>query len=105
HADAIRLRHRRERGGWAGGGSGCPRVPPVRVTLLVTCVVDVFEPDVGSATVRVLRAAGCDVSCDLDQTCCGQPAWNAGFAPQAARVAATTLDALERELDSGAEAV
>ncbi len=77
----------------------------MRVTLLVTCLVDVFEPDVGSATVRVLRAAGCDVSCDLDQTCCGQPAWNAGFADDAARVARTTLEALERELAAGAEAV
>ena len=37
---------------------------------------------------RVLRAAGCDVTCNLDQTCCGQPAWNAGFAAEAARVAA-----------------
>ena len=34
-----------------------------RVSLLVTCVVDLFEPDVGVAAVRVLRAAGCDVSC------------------------------------------
>jgi L-lactate dehydrogenase complex protein LldE len=77
----------------------------VRVTLLVTCVVDVFEPDVGDATVRVLEAAGCEVGCDLGQTCCGQPAWNAGFADAAAEVARTTLSALERELDAGAEAV
>ena len=77
----------------------------MKVTLLITCVVDVFEPDVGTATVRLLRAAGCDVSCDLDQTCCGQPAWNAGFAEDAARVARTTLEALEREVAAGAEAV
>jgi L-lactate dehydrogenase complex protein LldE len=80
-------------------------VPVVRVTLLVTCVVDLFEPDVGTATVRVLRAAGCDVTCAADQTCCGQPAWNAGFAAEAAAVAATTLAALEAELAAGAEAV
>jgi L-lactate dehydrogenase complex protein LldE len=77
----------------------------VRVTLLVTCVVDVFEPDVGVAAVQVLRAAGCEVSCNLDQTCCGQPAWNAGFADAAAAVARTTLSALEAELAAGAEAV
>jgi L-lactate dehydrogenase complex protein LldE len=75
------------------------------VTLLITCVVDVLQPDVGDAAVRVLRAAGCDVTCDLGQTCCGQPAWNAGFAPEAAAVAATTLGALERALAAGAEAV
>jgi L-lactate dehydrogenase complex protein LldE len=77
----------------------------VRVTLLVTCLVDVFEPDVGEATVKVLRAAGCDVTCNLDQTCCGQPAWNAGFVHDAAAVARTTLRALEQDLADGAEAV
>lgn len=75
----------------------------MRVSLLITCVVDLFEPQVGEATVRVLEASGCDVSCDLDQTCCGQPAWNAGFAEDAARVARTTLRALEGELADGAD--
>jgi L-lactate dehydrogenase complex protein LldE len=77
----------------------------VRVSLLITCVVDVVAPDVADAAVRLLRASGCDVTCDLDQTCCGQPAWNAGFAEDAARVARTTLAALERDLDGGAETV
>ncbi len=70
----------------------------VRVALLVTCVVDVLEPEVGVAAVRVLRAAGCDVSCPEGQTCCGQPAWNAGAADAAATVARTTLDALHAAL-------
>ena len=70
--------------------------------MLVTCVVDVLAPDVGVASVRVLRAAGCEVSCPRDQTCCGQPAWNAGFAAEAAEVARTTLAALEAD---GADAV
>lgn len=69
----------------------------MRVTLFVTCVVDVFEPDVGVATVRVLRAGGCEVSVPAGQTCCGQPAWNSGHAAEAAKVARTTLDALERD--------
>jgi L-lactate dehydrogenase complex protein LldE len=72
---------------------------------MITCVVDVVAPEVGEASVRVLRAAGCDVSCDLGQTCCGQPAWNAGFARDAARVARATLGALEAELDRGVDAV
>jgi L-lactate dehydrogenase complex protein LldE len=67
----------------------------MRVTLFVTCVVDLFEPDVGVATVKVLRASGCTVSCPGGQTCCGQPAWNSGFHEDAARVARTTLEALE----------
>lgn len=77
----------------------------MRVSLLITCVVDVVAPDVADASVRLLRAAGCEVTCNLDQTCCGQPAWNAGFAEDAAAVARTTLAALEADLDAGAEAV
>lgn len=77
----------------------------MRVALLVTCVVDVLAPEAGEATVRALRRAGHDVTFDPGQTCCGQPAWNAGHAEEAATVAATTLEALERELDAGAEAV
>ena len=72
---------------------------------MITCVVDVVAPDVAESAVRVLRAAGCEVTCNLDQTCCGQPAWNAGFAEDAARVARTTLDALEADLDAGADAM
>ena len=60
---------------------------PAHVSLLITCVVDVVAPEVGEAAVRLLRASGCTVTCDLSQTCCGQPAWNAGFAEEAATVA------------------
>lgn len=77
----------------------------MRVALFVTCVVDVLAPEVGEATVRVLRRAGHDVGFDAGQTCCGQPAWNAGHAAEAAAVAGATLAALERELEAGAEAV
>ncbi|HMK12079.1 MAG TPA: (Fe-S)-binding protein [Acidimicrobiales bacterium] len=67
----------------------------MRVSLLVTCLIDLFEPDTGADVVKVLRAAGCEVQCPEGQTCCGQPAWNAGFANEAAKVARTTLEALE----------
>ncbi len=66
----------------------------MRVGLFITCVADLFEPDVAVATVRVLRAAGHEVVVPSGQTCCGQPAWNSGFADDAAKVARTTLDAL-----------
>ena len=65
------------------------------VALFVTCVADLVAPEVAVATVAVLRAGGCSVSCPAGQTCCGQPAWNAGFVEDAARVARTSLDALE----------
>ena len=46
----------------------------VRASLFVTCIVDQFYPEVGEATVRVLRRLGVDVSFPRGQTCCGQPA-------------------------------
>jgi L-lactate dehydrogenase complex protein LldE len=77
----------------------------VRVSLLGTCVVDLVEPHVGEATATVLRAAGCEVRLNRSQTCCGQPAWNAGHAEEAAAVARPTLAALSADLDAGADAV
>ncbi|MFV1989722.1 MAG: heterodisulfide reductase-related iron-sulfur binding cluster, partial [Acidimicrobiales bacterium] len=68
-----------------------------RVTLGITCMIDGFAPEVGEAVVQCLRDAGCDVSVPLNQTCCGQPAWNSGFVEDAAKVAATTMDALEAD--------
>lgn len=76
-----------------------------RVALLVTCVADVVAPEAAEAAVRVIRATGATVEVPAGQTCCGQPAWNAGFAPEAARVARPTLDALETALADGADAV
>jgi L-lactate dehydrogenase complex protein LldE len=76
--------------------------PPTRVALMATCLVDLVEPEVGVAAVRLLRAAGCTVTFPQAQTCCGQPAWNSGFAAEAGKVARTTLAALA---GSGADAV
>jgi L-lactate dehydrogenase complex protein LldF len=65
------------------------------VTLFRTCVADVFSPPTVAAATRLLQASGCAVSCPDGQTCCGQPAWNAGFVDEAARVARASLAALE----------
>ena len=65
------------------------------VVLFPTCVVDALAADVGVAVVRVLRRAGYEVALAEEATCCGQPAWNSGFADEAAAVASNTLDALE----------
>jgi L-lactate dehydrogenase complex protein LldE len=72
---------------------------------MITCVADILAPEVAEATVHVLRFAGSTVSCNLSQTCCGQPAFNAGFVHQAAKVARPTLKALVEELDRGAEVI
>lgn len=67
----------------------------MKVDLFPTCVIDALNPEVGVATVRVLRAQGHDVGITEAATCCGQPAWNSGHAAEAAKVARTTLAALE----------
>ena len=69
----------------------------MRASLFITCLVDAIQPATGVAAVRLLRAARCEVSCPMGQTCCGQPAWNSGFADDAAKVARATLDALEAD--------
>jgi len=67
-----------------------------RVVLFPTCVVDTVAADVGIAAYRVLRRLGYELHVPEGATCCGQPAWNAGFADEAATVARTTLGALEQ---------
>jgi L-lactate dehydrogenase complex protein LldE len=55
----------------------------MRVALYVTCLVDGLFPEVGKATVRLLRRLGCQVDVPLGQTCCGQMHINTGY-PRAA---------------------
>jgi L-lactate dehydrogenase complex protein LldE len=61
------------------------------VQLLVTCLVDSLFPEVGEGVVQVLTRAGVQVAFPPGQTCCGQPAFNAGFRDQARRMARHTL--------------
>ena len=49
-----------------------------QVGLFVTCLVDLFRPTVGFASIKLLEDAGCDVHVPKAQTCCGQPAYNSG---------------------------
>jgi L-lactate dehydrogenase complex protein LldE len=49
--------------------------------------------------VEVLERYGIEVSVPPDQTCCGQPAYNGGFAEDAAAMARATIDVLSRSDD------
>src|SRR5713101_1159717 len=66
---------------------------PVRVALLVTCLVDLFRPSVGFAAVALLEAAGCTVEVPRAQTCCGQPAYNSGDRAAAKAIARQVIAA------------
>jgi L-lactate dehydrogenase complex protein LldE len=66
-----------------------------RVALFVTCLVDLFRPAVGFASIKLLENAGCAVEVPSVQTCCGQPAYNSGDTPNAAAIARQVVDAFE----------
>ena len=51
----------------------------MQVQLFVPCFVDQLYPTVAFNMVKVLEKAGCTVTYNANQTCCGQPAFNAGF--------------------------
>lgn len=51
----------------------------MNVQLFIPCFVDQLFPDTAFNMVRVLEKAGCTVSYNTKQTCCGQAAFNAGF--------------------------
>lgn len=50
-----------------------------KVQLFIPCFVDQLYPATGFNMVKVLEKAGCEVTYNPAQTCCGQPAFNAGF--------------------------
>ena len=66
-----------------------------RVALCVTCLVDQVVPEIGVATVQLLRRAGYEVEFPEAQTCCGQPFFNSGFRDQATDLAKRTVEIFE----------
>jgi L-lactate dehydrogenase complex protein LldE len=68
----------------------------MHVNLLTTCLVDALFPDVARATVRLLHLAGCTPFRPAGQTCCGQPAYNAGQLDDARIMALHTLKVFEQ---------
>jgi len=65
----------------------------MKVSLMVTCLGDALFPEVGAATVRLLRRLGVQVDFPAAQTCCGQPHFNSGFHADAADLARHTIAA------------
>jgi len=69
----------------------------MKVALFATCLVDQLWPTVGEATVEVLRRAGCEVTFDSRQTCCGQPAYNTGYRDEARAVGGALVDLYDQD--------
>lgn len=72
---------------------------PRRVQLLVTCLIDRLFPETGMAVVTVLERLGLEVTSPEAQTCCGQPAFNAGSLDDARALARHTIDVFSASPD------
>jgi L-lactate dehydrogenase complex protein LldE len=69
---------------------------PKTVQLFATCLIETIRPEAGMAVVSVLERLGLTVEYPAGQTCCGQPAFNAGAWADARAMARHTLDVLSR---------
>ncbi len=67
---------------------------PSKVQLFHTCIVNEIYPEVGLSVAAILEHLGIEVEVPMEQTCCGQPAFNAGFHVDARKVARRTIDLL-----------
>jgi L-lactate dehydrogenase complex protein LldE len=65
------------------------------VQLFISCLVDSFYPQTGEAIVNILRRLGIDVEFPRDQTCCGQPPFNAGLRAEARPIVEHTIRVFE----------
>jgi L-lactate dehydrogenase complex protein LldE len=59
----------------------------MKVSLFIPCLTDQFFPRVGLNLVKILEKAGASVDYPMDQTCCGQPAFNSGYHEEAIELA------------------
>lgn len=59
---------------------------------MVTCLGDMFYPEVGERIVRLLQRLGVTVTFPADQTCCGLPLFNSGYHEDAAKIARRTVE-------------
>jgi len=63
----------------------------MNVELFIPCFVDQLYPKTAFNTIKLLEKSGCNVIYNAEQTCCGQPAFNAGFWDEAKAVGSKFL--------------
>ncbi len=68
-----------------------------KVELFIPCFIDQLYPETAFNTVKLLERAGCKVIYNTDQTCCGQPAYNAGFWDDAKKIGQKFLNDFHEE--------
>ncbi len=67
----------------------------MRAALFATCLADQLFPEVAVASVKLLRHLGVTVAFPERQTCCGQPAYNAGYHRETTQIAEHHLEVFE----------
>jgi L-lactate dehydrogenase complex protein LldE len=67
------------------------------IQLFATCLIDTLQPQIGEAVVQVLEQVGQQVKFPLEQTCCGQPPFNAGMRFEARKMAEHTIRTFEAD--------
>ena len=70
----------------------------MKIGLFIPCYIDALAPQVGIATLKLLRHLGLDVTYPAGQTCCGQPMGNGGFEREAIPLA-RKMEELFRDFD------
>lgn len=68
-----------------------------QVQIFIPCFVDQLYPETGMNMVRILEKLGCTVHYNPKQTCCGQPAYNAGYWDDAKKVATKFLHDFDQD--------
>jgi L-lactate dehydrogenase complex protein LldE len=67
----------------------------VKIQLMITCLGDCVRPGAGQAVVKILRRLGHEIGFPQNQTCCGQPMFNSGYAELAREQAKHTIRVFE----------
>lgn len=67
------------------------------IEVFIPCFIDQLFPQTAFNTIKILEKAGCKVIYNPEQTCCGQPAYNAGFWDEAKTVGSKFLNDFSEE--------
>jgi L-lactate dehydrogenase complex protein LldE len=70
---------------------------PNKVYFFGTCLINSIHPETGISAVKILKQEGLQVIFPKDQTCCGQPAYNAGYPYEARKVARQQIRLFPKE--------
>lgn len=66
-----------------------------KVTLFIQCLVDTMFPEAGVAMLTTFDRLGIDYDYPIEQTCCGQPAYNSGYRKEALAAARHFIEIFE----------